>query len=91
MTEGPLKADILALHGVAAVAAIGATYWKPILPVLRELDAGEVVLAFDGDQDMNREAKAAVFKLRSALIREGYKVYLAFWENGKGIDDAIPL
>lgn len=89
LTEGPLKADILAMYGVTAIAAIGATCWKPVLPALKELEAGEVVLAFDRDQDKNREVKAAVFKLRSTLIREGYKVYRAFWENGKGIDDAI--
>lgn len=89
LTEGPLKADILAMYGVTAIAAIGATCWKPVLPALRELDAGEVVLAFDRDQDTNRGVKAAVFELKNSLIREGYKVYRAFWENGKGIDDAI--
>ncbi|MBO8128052.1 MAG: DUF3854 domain-containing protein [Peptococcaceae bacterium] len=91
VTEGTLKAN-LAAHflGAVVVGAVGATCWKPVLPVLEDLGTEKVVLAFDRDQETNPAVARAVSELEKEIRKEGLRVLKAFWPREyKGIDDAL--
>jgi hypothetical protein len=90
VTEGALKAD-LAAHflGAVVVGAVGVTCWRPVIPVLEELGAADIVLAFDRDQDVNPVVARAVGELRKAISESGFRVLEASWPREKGIDDAL--
>lgn len=92
LTEGELKADIAtALNCMLTIAIPGVSIWKPVLPVLKELKAKTVRLAFDVDARTNKHVAKALKKTAEALKKEGFIVELETWppEYGKGIDDLL--
>lgn len=90
ITEGPLKADIACRYlGARVVAAMGAGNWVPVREMLRELNAEEVVLAYDMDFKTNAKVGESYKNLENALTKEYLVVYQATWDEVKGIDDAL--
>lgn len=92
VTEGALKADLTAhFLGAVVVGAASAVCWKPVLPVLDEFGASEVVLAFDRDQDTNPAVARAVGELEKAIRKKHLgRVLRASWSSEwKGVDDAL--
>lgn len=92
VTEGPLKADLAAhILGVPVLGVAGVANWKSALPVIREIDAEEVVLAFD--RDPNPSTRDAVERcttaMTRALLRSRRRTLLATWRQAKGLDDAL--
>ena len=92
ITEGPLKADLMASRlGQPCLGIAGVANWHSALPLLG--DAKEVILAFD--QDTPGAAREAVEMstraLAQALTEHGLKVHQATWdwEQAKGVDDAL--
>jgi hypothetical protein len=86
ITEGALKADIASDRLSAfVVGAIGVDSWPQIIPVLQELGARSVVLAFDADE----AGRKVNWKAKITLESQGYAVAEASWEGAKGIDDAL--
>lgn len=89
ITEGPLKADIASKHlGAVVVGAMNAATWRPVIPVIQELGAKEVVIALD-DVETNPEVARAYLTLKMELKRHGLAVSRAVWDEKKGIDDAL--
>jgi Domain of unknown function (DUF3854) len=92
VTEGPLKADIAtALSGLPTIAIPGVGTWKKCIPVLRELRAETVRLAFDADARTNPTVARSLKDLAAALQKAKFTVELESWsaEQGKGIDDLL--
>lgn len=92
LTEGELKADVAtALNCVLTISIPGVSVWRPVLPVINELGAKTVRLAFDADARKNRHVARALKKTAEALKAEGFNVELETWpaEKGKGIDDLL--
>lgn len=92
LTEGELKSDVAtALSGVPTIGAgAGVASWRACLPVLRELGAKTVRVAFDGDARTNKTVAAALLACVEALPDEGFAVELERWpDQYKGIDDAL--
>ncbi|WP_256258039.1 DUF3854 domain-containing protein [Neomoorella thermoacetica] len=94
ITEGPLKADIAATYlGAVVIGAQGATTWKPVVPEVLELGAREVVIAYDRDQETNKEVARGKRMLAAELKKLGITVREAIWrarsKEEKGIDDAL--
>jgi hypothetical protein len=92
LTEGEIKADVATvLSGLPTVSAPGVTSWPLAIPVLKELGAHSVRLAFD--QDGKPGTLAAIQKALYGLTREGFEVLLEWWHgrSAKGIDDALAL
>jgi hypothetical protein len=92
VTEGPLKADVVAARmKVCAIAVPGVTSWRRVLDPIRALRPQRVIIAFD--QDASPETAAIVgrhtFEAARAIRREGTRIQVASWSEGKGIDDAI--
>ena len=87
ITEGPLKADIASDRlGAVVIGTIGVDGWSQVIPLLGELGARCVVVAFDGDE----AGRKANEKVKKALVVQGYSVAEASWDTGaKGIDDAL--
>ncbi|WP_406676420.1 DUF3854 domain-containing protein [Neomoorella carbonis] len=94
ITEGQLKADIAAAYlGAVVIGAQGGTSWKPVVPVVLELGAKEVVIAYDRDQETNKEVARGKRMLAAELKKLGITVREAIWKarskEEKGIDDAL--
>jgi hypothetical protein len=94
ITEGQLKADIAAAYlDAVVIGAQGATSWKPVVPVVMELGAKEVVIAYDRDQETNKEVARGKRMLVAELKKLGITVREAIWrarsKEEKGIDDAL--
>lgn len=92
LTEGELKADIAtALNCILTIAIPGVSVWRPALPVIKELGAKTVRLAFDADARNNKHVARALKMTAEALKKEGFNVELETWplERGKGIDDIL--
>ena len=92
ITEGPLKADLVANRlGQPCLGIAGVSNWRSAMPLL--VDIQEVILAFDEDQPGRArdavEAGARAFV--QALTERGVKVLTATWDwsQAKGIDDAL--
>ena len=83
MTEGELKADICtALDGTPTISAPGVTQWRSAIPVLKDLGAKTVILAFDAP---DVHTKAPVFDQTeafwAALKNEGFQIELEDWHE----------
>ena len=92
LTEGELKADVAtALSGILTISIPGVSTWRPVLPVINELGAKTVRLAFDADSRTNKHVAKALKKTAEALQKEGFTVELDVWppEQAKGIDDLL--
>lgn len=99
VTEGPLKADVAtALSALSTLGIPGVTTYRAAMPLLRELKAHTVVLAWDADA---RKKTAHVNFVASSLesfalllAAEGIAVEVETWPTDdqhapKGIDDAL--
>jgi DNA primase len=92
VTEGPLKADIaFGFSGLPTIAVAGVSNWAPALPVLKELGAATVLLAFDADVVTKAGVARQLLRFAEALIAEGFGIRLERWplHSGKGIDDLL--
>ncbi|WP_236713129.1 DUF3854 domain-containing protein [Neomoorella mulderi] len=94
ITEGQLKADIAAAYlSAVVIGAQGATSWKPVVPEVLELGAREIVIAYDRDQETNKEVARGKRMLAAELKKLGITVREAIWrarsKEEKGIDDAL--
>ena len=92
ITEGPLKADLVAGRlGQPCLGIAGVSNWRSAMPLLG--DVQEVILAFDQDQPgRTREAvEASARAFAQALAERGVNVLNATWDwsLAKGIDDAV--
>lgn len=91
ITEGELKADVtFALSGIPTISIPGVNSWRKVLPVLKQLEAKIVQVAFDADC---RKEPAVARSLKDLFdaIRTDYETLIEMWEpeDGKGIDDVL--
>jgi hypothetical protein len=92
LTEGELKADVAtALSGLLTISVPGVAMWRKAIPVLQDLRASQVLLAFDADWRINPHVAQALGQAAFALSTAGYEVQVEDWEPvlGKGIDDLL--
>ena len=91
VTEGALKSDLAhALSGLPTIGLPGVSTWRPALPMLRELAARTVRLAYDMDAQDKPTVARPLAALAEALAAEGFAVELERWPaEHKGIDDAL--
>jgi hypothetical protein len=91
LTEGELKADVaMALSGLPTVSAPGCAAWRACLPVLRDLGATTIRLAFDGDAAENPAVGRALVACVEGLVAEWFSIEIERWSvEHKGIDDAL--
>lgn len=90
ITEGPLKAGIATLldpDGILTVGFAGVDTWPTALPVLQDLGARTVHVAFDADCRRNRRVAHQFQACVRELARQGYRRVLELWDEPKGIDD----
>ena len=92
ITEGPLKADLVASRlGQPCLGIAGVSNWHSAMPLLG--DVQEVILAFDQDQPGRaREAvEASARAFAQALTERGVRGLEATWDwsQAKGVDDAL--
>ena len=92
LTEGELKADVAtAFSGLLTLSIPGVAMWRKALPVLQNLQAPQVLLAFDADWRSNPHVAHALGQAAFALGTAGYEVQVENWDPalGKGIDDLL--
>ena len=103
LTEGILKSLVAAEYlpkvyshdellsvGSIVLGNGGVAQWKQFLPVLRKLNATNVVLAYDMDRNKNQQVMNYQNMLVQTLVRNGYHVAIASWNpEYKGLDDAL--
>ncbi|MFL0584284.1 DUF3854 domain-containing protein [Solibacillus silvestris] len=104
ITEGAVKGDIAHAHmknaftqdelnkiGDTFLSVAGVTSWANLLPVLENIGAEQVTIAFDMDMLANEYVKNAVSQLLAALKEKRYTINYASWSqnDGKGIDDVL--
>lgn len=81
VTEGELKADVTtALTGILTLGVPGVGAWRLALPVLHQLGAKLVRVAFDQDVRTNRRVACALENAVKALDGEGFEVELDTWK-----------
>lgn len=81
VTEGELKADVcMLLDGTPTIGIPGVTQWRAVFPLLHELRAKTVIIAFDA---IDLYDKTPVFVQAEAFWRElkdqGYDVQIEDW------------
>lgn len=103
LTEGILKSIVTAelleknydkatLKHIGAVVLGngGVTQWQQFIPVLKQLHAINIVVAYDMDATDNQNVFESRQDLVHYLLEQGYHVALAKWDDTyKGIDDAL--
>lgn len=102
LTEGGLKAivatnnleknfsdDQLDKYGRDFLAVAGVSSYRKFLPMLKKLNVDRVTVAFDMDFMKKSQVSESLTSLINLLREKGYRVTVAFWKNGKGIDDAL--
>jgi hypothetical protein len=97
ITEGPLKANILAWRNKCIViAAPGIAHWREIPQVVEKINRfyttnNTCIIAYDADYQEKPFVKEHAINLNSALRNNSINVLFATWEltRGKGIDDII--
>lgn len=93
LTEGPLKAEIIAHYADAPVVAFaGVNCVKPgVGAMLRALGVRKAQIAFDADWQTNRHVSAALSRLSRWLQSAGLTVTVLNWPaaQGKGYDDFL--
>ncbi len=92
ITEGALKADIIAEHlDQAVIALAGVSSHSDFGQLLRrelpELKA--VAIAFDSDWRSNGAVRAALLRLIDVLEEASLAVKVWNWEGAKGLDDLL--
>lgn len=94
ITEGPLKANIASERlGITCLGIAGVSSWRSALPALKKLAPRTLVLAFDQDDKIEavRAVTEAVTRLAEAASDLGATIRQAYWDQGKGVDDALAL
>lgn len=83
--------DELNKIGDTFLSVAGVTSWANLLPVLENIGAEQVTIAFDMDMLANEYVKNAVSQLLAALKEKRYTINYASWSqnDGKGIDDVL--
>jgi hypothetical protein len=77
LTEGELKADVTTvLSGLLTLSIPGVAMWRKALPVLQDLQASQVLLAFDTDWRTNPHVAQALGHAALALVKAGYAVHV---------------
>lgn len=92
VTEGELKADVTtAMTELLSISIPGVAMWRSVIPVLEELGATAVRLAFDADWRSNQHVAKALGALTHALLKAGIDVTAEGWDAalGKGLDDLL--
>jgi hypothetical protein len=92
VTEGELKSDVVRhLTGWDILSVPGVSNWKPILPVLQELQVREVFVAFDSDFPDKTEVQNSLTAFLVGLRDAGFRVGVLTWDpaHGKGLDDVL--
>lgn len=92
VTEGPLKADVVAEKvGVTTLGVTGVTTWRRVPPLVKACKARRAILAFDRDESPKTAEVVGrnVEQLRHALVEMGVEVLFASWSGAKGVDDAL--
>ena len=91
VTEGPLKADIIAhFKGCPVVGVAGVASWRGAVEVAAALMPHKVVVAYDTDRFTNDVVQRHAHDLEQALIFNSFKVYRARWDSAyKGLDDYL--
>lgn len=93
VTEGPLKADVVASHVHHPVIGIpGVSLWGRVANALAAWRPASVVLGFDQDPDPSTRVRVdqAQHDLAALLTTHGLKTYVVHWPDGiKGLDDAL--
>lgn len=92
ITEGPLKATVASkLSDTTFVAVPGVNSFSDIVPVLKNIGAQKICVAYDMDKFQNIYVMAALNKLCKHLLKNGYKdLVIRNWNPSyKGIDDYL--
>lgn len=103
ITEGAKKAMSIAWYqGYPAITVPGVSNWRELFEPgqdgMRPIDAIKnrfsiryVILAFDGDKNINMHVKYNNLKLGLTCLEEGFQLGEAYWDSymGKGIDDVL--
>lgn len=103
LTEGVLKSIVAAEYlpkvysrqelnklGTIVLGNGGVSQWKQFIPVLHELNATNVVVAYDMDRNKNQMVLNYQKALIRTLVNDGFHVAQASWDpKYKGIDDAL--
>lgn len=90
ITEGPLKASVATVldpDGILTIGFAGVDTWPTVLPVLKDLGARTVHIAFDADCRRNRRVAFQLNACAEELARQGFRRVLELWTEPKGIDD----
>ena len=93
ITEGPLKADIVALKlGRVVLAVPGVGNWPGVIPVIREFTPARAIVAFDMDKLTNHAVQLHRDALTTYLIKSGMRTFEADWDQEcKGLDDLLAI
>lgn len=89
VVEGPLKADVVqGLNGVPTLGIGGLGTWKNVVPVLKAIRPGLVMLDLDADWQVNPAVATTLRDMLIFLPRE-FMVRVDVWPlaRGKGLDD----
>ena len=91
ITEGEIKAAIATEHtGTLTLSIPGVSMWNLALPIIEELGASRVLVAFDSDYRHKREVARALEGLLADLKRRGIAHAVETWDpTHKGVDDAL--
>lgn len=92
IVEGELKGDLTTeLSGMPTISFPGVNSWKVVPPMLKELGATTVRVAFDADAKGNPAVAKKLVECVEALPAQGFAVELEVWDeaDGKGIDDLL--
>jgi hypothetical protein len=91
VSEGELKGDLATvLSGFPTISIPGATTWRRVLPVLKDLGVHTVRIALDRDATENTNVAHALLEFANTLTKEGYGIEMERWPaEHKGIDDAL--
>jgi DNA primase len=95
ITEGALKADVIAEHlhcatiGISGVAAFQDGFGHELRALLQGVKFA--YLAFDADERRNGHVRSALIRLIISLHAAGYLPEILQWEesHGKGLDDVL--
>jgi hypothetical protein len=92
LTEGELKADyVFFSKNLPCISIPGAMGFRPAFPILKQMGAQTVQIAYDADAATNPDVGGALYRLTKELIDLGYRTELLLWDarRGKGIDDLL--
>jgi hypothetical protein len=91
LVEGEFKAIASAMFtGTFTVGVPGVSSWTTALPLLRNIGARNVRLAFDMDWKVKPAVARALVGAREGLLEQGWDVVIETWDpRFKGFDDLL--